>query len=167
MASNSRISPLHLSNFDVSTNRRTVHHSGLPDIPASGEMVVLLIGSSIAGSVFALQLLTHPSLRSMCRPIMFDGAVDIPGLHDSDPNPASHPAGQSGAAVALTKQAMYLLRQMDLGPELEQICQNTEHLSMYRQPFFGPQDGSPKGIQILGWDAPAEVGIMGGLWTVQ
>ena len=138
-----------------------------PEMALPEKKIVLVIGSSIAGSVFALQLLTHPILRSIYRPILFDGAATIPGLGNSDIAPFDHPAGQSGAAVALSKQAMYPLRRLELGPGLDDICQNTERLSMYRQPWSGSRDGSHEGIQIINWEAGPDVGVMGGLWTVQ
>ena len=126
---------------------------------------VLIIGGSIAGAVLALQLLTHPILRSKYRPIIFDSAATLPNLGSPNDTVSSHPEGQTGAAVALTKQAMWPLRQLGLGLELDEISQNTERISMYRQPFFGPQDGSQPGVSIVDWNEPQ--GIMGGLWTIQ
>lgn len=93
---------------------------------------VLIIGSSIAGTVFALQLLTHPILRSKYRPIVFDSAATLPNLSHPKENVSFQPEGQTGAAVAVTKQAMWPLRQLELGPELDEISQNTERISMYR-----------------------------------
>ena len=135
--------------------------------PKTRKQTVLIIGSSIAGTVFALQLLTHPILRAKYRPIVFDSAKSLPHLAPSAETDSAHPEGQSGAAVALTKQAMWPLQQLNLGRELYEVSQNTERLAMFRQPFFGPQDGSQFGTQIINWNASSEVGIMGGLWTVE
>ena len=129
--------------------------------------MVLIIGSSIAGTVFALQLLTHPILRSRYRPILFDSACTLPGIIQSESLEFLHPDGQSGAAVAFSKQAMRPLKMLDLGSDLDEIVQNTERLCMYRQPLFGPKDGSQQGIPILEWEETADVGVTGGIWTVQ
>ena len=128
---------------------------------------VLIIGSAIAGTVFALQLQTHPTLRARYRPIIFDSAPTLPGLESYHNTLGSETTGQSGAAIALTRQAMYPLRQLELGPELEDIAQNTEHIAMFRQPFFGPQDGSQKGINFLNVTAPPETGVAGGMWAIE
>lgn len=128
---------------------------------------VLIVGSAIAGTVFALQLLNHPVLRARYRPIVFDSAPTLPGLRSSKDTLGSETTGQSGAAVALTKQAMWPLRQLQMGPELEEVCQNTEKLTMFRQPLFGPQDGSQTGVTIVSMSAPQDVGIMGGMWTIE
>ena len=128
---------------------------------------VLIIGGAIAGTVFALQLLTHPTLRAKYRPMIFDSAPTLPGLESFKETLGSETTGQSGAAVALTRQAMYPLRQLNLGPELEDICQNTEQLSLFRQPFSGPQDGSQKGVAIVTATADPEIGVMGGMWAIE
>ncbi len=91
---------------------------------------MLVIGNSIAGTVFSLQSLTHPTLRSKYKPVVFDGAATLPCLIGSGEDDLQHPEGQSGAAVALSKQAMQPLRQLELGPELDHIAQNTERLCM-------------------------------------
>ncbi|KAI4212344.1 MAG: hypothetical protein LQ351_004914 [Letrouitia transgressa] len=75
--------------------------------------------------------------------------------------------GQSGAAVALTKQAMHPLRNLDLGPELEEISQNTELISIYRQPFFGPQDGSQQGVRTVMMAGSKERGVLDGFWAIE
>lgn len=134
---------------------------------AQERKTVLIIGSSIAGTVIALQILKHPALRSQYRPILFDSAFTLPNLGGPEDATSSHPAGQSGAAVALTKQAMWPLRQLELGPELDEISQNTECIAMYRRPFFGPQDGSQPGVPIVDWQESQETGVMGGLWAIQ
>lgn len=128
---------------------------------------VLIIGGAIAGTVFALQLLTHPTLRAKYRPIIFDSAPTLPGLESFKDTLGSETSGQSGAAVVLTRQAMYPLRQLNLGPELEDICQNTEQLSLFRQPFSGPQDGSQKGVAIVTASADPGIGVMGGMWAIE
>ena len=135
--------------------------------PKIKRQTVLIVGSSIAGTVFALQLMNHPILRARYRPILFDSAKALPHLAPLGETDLAHPEGQSGAAVALTKQAMWPLQQLNLGSELYEISQNTERLAMFRQPFLGPQDGSQPGIQIVNWNASPEVGIMGGLWTIE
>lgn len=144
--------------------------SSLPAVtidPREERKNVLIIGSAIAGTVFALQLLTHPTLRAKYRPIIFDSASTLPGLESFRDTLGSETTGQSGAAVALTRQAMYPLRQLNLGPELEDICQNTEQLSFFRQPFLGPQDGSQKGVGIVTASADPEIGVMGGMWAIE
>lgn len=125
---------------------------------------VCIIGGSIAGTVLALQLLSHPTLRAKFHPVVFDGAATLPNLGNPEDAISLHPEGQTGAAVALTKQAMWPLRQLNLGLELDEISLNAERLAMYRQPFFGPQDGSQKGVSILDWHE--REGIMGGIWAV-
>ena len=152
------------------TNMSTDHaaHQEAGSSAATTEKTTVLIcGSSIAGTVFALQLLTHPVLRSKYRPILFDSATSLPSLENQAATESSHPEGQSGAAVALSRQAMQPLRDLNLGPELDEISQNTEQLIMYRQPFFGPQDGSQTGMPIIDWKVPSGEGVMGGLWAIQ
>ena len=148
------------------------NHSATPPIteftnPHEDKLPVLIIGSAVAGTVFALQLLTHPTLRARYRPIIFDSAPTLPGLESFKGALGSETTGQSGAAVALTKQAMWPLRQLQLGLELDEISQNTEELTMYRQPVFGPQDGSQGGVKITTMSAPGDVGILGGMWTLE
>ncbi|KAG7009889.1 hypothetical protein G7Y79_00001g001610 [Physcia stellaris] len=158
--------------FPVSTIEDS-YPSSEPSLPAvtmdqrEERKNVLIIGGAIAGTVFALQLLAHPTLRAKYRPIIFDSAPTLPGLESFKDTLGSETSGQSGAAVALTRQAMYPLRQLNLGPELENICQNTEQLSLFRQPFWGPQDGSQKGVGIVNASADPDIGVMGGMWAIE
>ena len=167
-----RISMAHTDAQDCSDDSGMLKRSATPPKtklmnPHEDRLPVLIIGSAVAGTVFALQLLTHPTLRARYRPIIFDSAPTLPGLSSFQGALGSETTGQSGAAVALTKQAMWPLRQLQLGPELDEICQNTKELTMYRQPFFGPQNGSQTGVKITSMSAPGDVGILGGMWTIE
>ncbi|KAL9607662.1 MAG: hypothetical protein Q9167_007442 [Letrouitia subvulpina] len=128
---------------------------------------VLIIGGAIAGPVFALHLLSHPVLRSKYRPIIFDRASSVPGMPNFNDASLADTIGQSGAAIALTKQAMQPLKDLNLGPELEEISQNTELISIYRQPFFGLQDGSQQGVRTMTVTASKERGVLDGLWAIE
>lgn len=170
--SDRRISMANADAQNCSHHSDMLNHSAMPPMAKSmnqheDKVPVLIIGSAVAGTVFALQILTHPTLRARYRPIIFDSAPTLPGLKSFKGALGSETTGQSGAAVALTKQAMWPLRQLQLGPELDEICQNTEELTMYRQPVFGPQDGSQTGVKITNMVAPGDVGILGGMWTIE
>lgn len=131
------------------------------------KVTVLIIGGAIAGPIFALHLLSHPVLRSKYRPVIFDRASSVPGMPKSNDTSSVDTIGQSGAAVALTKQAMHPLRDLNLGPELEEISQNTELISIYRQPFFGPQDGSQQGVRTMTMAGSKERGVLDGFWAIE
>ncbi len=105
---------------------------------AQERKTVLIIGSSIAGTVLALQPLTHPVLRSRYGPVVFDSSANLPNFQIPRDTIFSHSEGQTGAVKTLTKQAMWPNRQSELGSGLDGISQNTERISMYRQLFFGP-----------------------------
>ena len=128
---------------------------------------VIIIGGAIAGTVFALQLLSHPTLRSKYRPIIFDSAPNLPGLRISNNVISSDSVGQSGAAVALTKQAIRLLQHLELGSELEAIAQDTEVIEIYRQPLLGLQDGSQSGVRVMEMSEPSGKSLFGGFWAIE
>ena len=167
-----KVSMANMDAQDCLDHSGSPNHSATPPTtkfmnPPEDKLPVLIIGSAVAGTVFALQLLTHPTLRARYRPIIFDSAPTLPGLESFEGALGSETTGQSGAAVALTKQAMWPLRQLQLGPELDEISQNTEELTMYRQPVFGLQNGSQAGVKITTMSAPSDVGILGGMWTIE
>lgn len=149
----------------VSRHGTSLNHSAWSQ--DQGKATVLIIGGAIAGPVFALHLLSHPVLRSKYRPIIFDRASSVPGMPNFNNASSADTIGQSGAAVALTKQAMHPLRNLDLGPELEEISQNTELISIYRQPFFGPQDGSQQGVRTVMMAGSKERGVLDGFWAIE
>ena len=170
--SDRRISMANMDAQDRVEHSGMLNHSAVPPITKlvnehENKLPVLIIGSAVAGTVFALQLLTHPTLRARYCPIIFDSSPILPGLESFKGALGSETTGQSGAAVALTKQAMWPLRQLQLGSELDDICQNTEELTMYRQPVLGPQDGSQTGVKITTMSAPRNEGILGGMWTIE
>lgn len=106
------------------------------DTPTSKHRIAI-IGASIAGSTFALQILKNPLLSSKYHPILFDSAAHLPGLSSL----ASHEGQNSGAAFALTTQALYPLYNL-LGNELKTIAQDNAQVKMWRQPLFGGGDVS-------------------------
>ena len=94
---------------------------------------IAIIGASIAGATFALQILKNPHLSRRLHPVLFDSASHLPGLGDS---PSTHEGQNSGAAFALTIQALYPLHKL-LGEELKTIAQDHAQVKMWRQPLFG------------------------------
>ena len=109
-------------------------------VPTSkGKHTIAIIGASIAGSTFALQILRHPILSSKYHPVLFDSANHLPGLSEY----SSHEGQVSGAAFALTIQALYPLYNI-LGDELKEIAHDNAQVKIWRQPLFGTRDlGKP------------------------
>lgn len=68
---------------------------------------IAIIGSAIAGPTLALQILSHPVLRSAFRPVLFDQAA-APGLEGHNEK------NRAGASVGVFANGLYPLRRLGL-----------------------------------------------------
>ncbi|KAN0096747.1 FAD/NAD(P)-binding domain containing protein [Hyaloscypha variabilis] len=89
-----------------------------PPPPPHPKTTIPIIGAGIAGPLFALHLLSHPVLRERYHPIIYER------LPEND--------GKSGAAVALTSNALFPLYELGLKSELDGISCETQRIRIWR-----------------------------------
>src|SRR4051794_16524247 len=93
---------------------------------------ISIIGAGIAGPVFALQILSHPTLRQHYTPIIYD---KLPPPSDTS-NVSSNTRGRSsyaaGAAVALTSNALFPLYELGLRDALHEVSCETTSINIWR-----------------------------------
>ncbi|KAE9371769.1 FAD/NAD(P)-binding domain-containing protein [Stipitochalara longipes BDJ] len=79
---------------------------------------IAIIGSGIAGPLFALHLLSHPHLSQLYHPVIYERSPSSPST--------------TGAAVALTSNALFPLYQLGLKDEVERVSCETERVLIWR-----------------------------------
>jgi FAD-dependent urate hydroxylase len=97
--------------------------------PQKQKTTIAILGAGIAGPVLALQILSHPLLSKLYTPILFD----------RQPAPST-----SGAAVALTSNALFPLYSLGLKDALNEISCETERIKIWRS-YGGNQKQEAKG----------------------
>jgi 2-polyprenyl-6-methoxyphenol hydroxylase-like FAD-dependent oxidoreductase len=97
--------------------------------PQKPKTTIAILGAGIAGPVFAVQILSHPQLSQLYTPILFD----------RQPAPST-----SGAAVALTSNAIYPLYSLGLKDSLNEMSCETERIKIWRS-HSGNQKEKAKG----------------------
>jgi 2-polyprenyl-6-methoxyphenol hydroxylase-like FAD-dependent oxidoreductase len=98
--------------------------------PQPLRITIAIIGAGIAGPVFALQILSHPLLKQRYRAIIYEKRPDPappPSVSSSDAN-----ENASGAAVALTSNALFPLYSLGLKQALDAISCETEKIKIWR-----------------------------------
>ena len=112
----------------------------------STPQIIAIIGAGIAGPVFALAILSNPALRQRYTPIIYERSpCSIPSAfsplspgddkrHDGDSR--ARTLGErgfaTGAAVALTSNALYPLYSLGLQDPLNAISCETDHIKIWR-----------------------------------
>lgn len=94
-----------------------------------------IIGAGIAGPVFALQMLSHPALRSLYKVTLFDQGSDPYTLSDTERMQTA------GAAIGMSPNGIYPLYQLGLKEEIEKISTDIVGVSTWRA-AYGP-DSKP------------------------
>lgn len=94
-----------------------------------------IIGAGIAGPVFALQMLSHPTLRSLYKVTLFDQGSDPYTLSDTERMQTA------GAAVGMSPNGIYPLYQLGLKEDIEKISTEIVGVSTWRA-AYGP-DSKP------------------------
>lgn len=82
-----------------------------------------IIGGGIAGPVFALQILTHPQLSSLYKPIVFEQCRETGG---------GEGVQSAGAAIGLSPNGLYPLYQLGLKKAIEEASYDMEGMSIWR-----------------------------------
>jgi 2-polyprenyl-6-methoxyphenol hydroxylase-like FAD-dependent oxidoreductase len=85
-----------------------------------------IIGAAVAGPTFALHILSHPILRKLYEPIIYDQSAD---LQDPDSKTSVHTAG---AAVALSPNSLYPLYQLGLKDIINETSTELTGLRLWR-----------------------------------
>lgn len=152
----------------MSKPSKMTNHAGFASINSTTwifpkKYEIAIIGASIAGATFALQILQNPLLSAKYHPVLFDAANHIPGLSPD----ATHEGQNSGAAFGLTIQALFPLSNL-LGDELKKIVQDHAQVKMWRQPLFGRADISKPWKYVNRIISPGRVNEdIGGLMGVE
>lgn len=103
--------------------------------PPPPKTTIAIIGAGIAGPVLALQILSHPLLTQLYTPI----------IYDRSPAPSS-----SGAAVALTSNALFPLYSLLSKEAVDAISCETERIQIWRSfPYDGAGERPKLGGKYL------------------
>ncbi|KAL2064640.1 hypothetical protein VTL71DRAFT_3777 [Oculimacula yallundae] len=93
---------------------------------------IAIIGAGIAGPVFALQILSHPTLRKLYHPIIYEKLPSPQGASEITSNTNIRSSYAAGAAVALTSNALHPLYELDLRDALHDISAETTSINIWR-----------------------------------
>src|SRR4051794_15940582 len=93
---------------------------------------VAIIGAGVAGPVFALTILSNPSLRERYRPVIYDKLPPPEDSSDESSNQRGRSYYAAGAAVALTSNAMFPLYELGLKEALHTISCETTMINIWR-----------------------------------
>ncbi|KAG4428927.1 hypothetical protein IFR05_015594 [Cadophora sp. M221] len=98
----------------------------------SKKTAISIIGAGIAGPVFALQILSHPTLRKQYIPIIYDKLPPPDDASDASSNVRGRLSYAAGAAVALTSNALFPLYQLGLKDALHEVSSETTSINVWR-----------------------------------
>jgi FAD-dependent urate hydroxylase len=107
--------------------------------PQPKKTTIAIVGAGIAGPVFALTILSHPTLSQLYKPVIYER---LPAPSASGPSGSTRTSG--GAAVALTSNALYPLYQLGFRKELDAISCATERIQIFRA-YPANQNAVPMG----------------------
>ncbi|KAL5322331.1 hypothetical protein ACEPPN_010304 [Leptodophora sp. 'Broadleaf-Isolate-01'] len=96
------------------------------------KITISIIGAGIAGPVFALQILSHPTLRKQYTPIIYDKLPPPDDASDASFNKRGRSSYAAGAAVALTSNALFPLYQLGLKDALHEVSSETTSINIWR-----------------------------------
>ncbi|KAH7416767.1 hypothetical protein BKA64DRAFT_566233 [Cadophora sp. MPI-SDFR-AT-0126] len=93
---------------------------------------ISIIGAGIAGPVFALQILSHPTLRQHYTPIIYDKLPPPSDTSNASSNTRGRSSYAAGAAVALTSNALFPLYELGLRDALHEVSSETTSINIWR-----------------------------------
>lgn len=96
------------------------------------QKLVGIIGAGIAGPAFALQLLSHPRLASLYRPLLLDKTPDPSVLSSEDQ--AKKESASFGAAVAVFPNGLHPLYALGLREAVESVSLPLDIISFWKSP---------------------------------
>ncbi|GKT46446.1 FAD-dependent urate hydroxylase [Colletotrichum spaethianum] len=102
--------------------------------------IVGICGAAIAGPTLALHLLTHPVLRTLFRPILFDqtpAPVPVQVTSDGSSSPSSPSTNhhqRAGASVALLPNGLHPLLSLGLGDAIRKHGYECDDLTLWSGP---------------------------------
>jgi len=112
-----------------------------------------IIGAAISGPVFALHILTHPILRKLYRPIIFEQLSLPDDIKQATPRSNAKPViHTAGAAVGIFPNGLFPLYELGLRERLDAISSNSTRLSVWRADLNG-RHKFYNNISHAGWDA--------------
>lgn len=105
---------------------------------------IAIIGAGIAGPVLALTILSHPALGKLYKPIIYERlpnpiSTSLQNQSSNETDSHAKATHASGAAVALTSNALFPLYDLGLRSELDAISCETERIKIWRA--WGGKDG--------------------------
>ncbi|PVH78994.1 FAD/NAD(P)-binding domain-containing protein [Cadophora sp. DSE1049] len=101
-------------------------------MPQAPKIQISIIGAGIAGPVFALQILSHPTLWQHYSPIIYDKLPPPSDISASSSNVRGRSSYAAGAAVALTSNALFPLYELGLRDALHEISSETTNINIWR-----------------------------------
>ncbi|GKT86255.1 salicylate hydroxylase [Colletotrichum tofieldiae] len=100
--------------------------------------IVGICGAAIAGPTLALHLLSHPVLRTLFRPILFDQSpAPVQVTTDgslSSPSPSTNHHQRAGASVALFPNGLHPLLNLGLGEAIRKHGHECDDLTLWSGP---------------------------------
>lgn len=100
-----------------------------------------IIGAAVAGPVLALQILSHPVLRKLYKPVIYDQDTDA----KSTPTKVLHTAG---AAVALSANGLSPLYELGLRGAIDEMSCEFTGASIWRA-YHGPEVGIGQNVNAV------------------
>lgn len=101
-----------------------------------------IVGGAVSGSVFALQILSHPVLKKLYKPIIYEQQSPLPSWNtknleapSDDPLPVLHTAG---AAVGIFPNGLFSLYELGIRTQFDEISCSLGQIDVWR----GRLDGS-------------------------
>ncbi|KAH7348838.1 hypothetical protein BKA65DRAFT_397396 [Rhexocercosporidium sp. MPI-PUGE-AT-0058] len=101
-------------------------------MPDTKKITISIIGAGIAGPVFALQILSHPTLREQYAPIIYDKLPPPDDTSAASSTTRGRSSYAAGAAVALTSNALYPLYELGLKDALHEVSSETTSINIWR-----------------------------------
>ncbi|KAH8596628.1 hypothetical protein B0O99DRAFT_593433 [Bisporella sp. PMI_857] len=109
-------------------------------LQAQNRLTIGIIGAAVAGPVFALQILSHPILSKLYKPIVYDAAP----CPDQSENPTSETLQTAGAAVAISPNGLFPLYELGLRYAVEENSCEPPKLRIWRSGYGDPGSGDIK-----------------------
>lgn len=106
---------------------------------------IAIVGAAIAGPTFALQILSHPVLRTRFRPVLFDQSPPPPSLAAAFPKyvpsgPLARRDHRSGASVGIFTNGLYPLYKLGLKDALRARGVELADLSIWYSGLDGARE---------------------------
>ncbi|KAK7416909.1 hypothetical protein QQZ08_011850 [Neonectria magnoliae] len=113
---------------------------------------IAIIGSAIAGPTLALQILSHPVLRSAFRPVLFDQAA-APGLEGHNER------NRAGASVGVFANGLYPLYRLGLESAVRARGYECGHLTTWSCDYAGGHERLTSQAHAM-WSHDLQTGVV-------